>query len=86
MESWVIRLSDEVLAQRIENYARERKISMATAVEQLLRQAVRGEEAIGRKPIGKALDKYRGRWSEAEEQEFLESVEPMNVVDPELWK
>ncbi len=36
-------------------------------------------------PIGHALDHFMGVWTEAEEQEFLKAIEPLEQVDWEMW-
>ncbi len=36
--------------------------------------------------VGHALDRFIGRWSEADEKRILQSIAPCEAVDKALWK
>jgi hypothetical protein len=43
------------------------------------------DDSPSNSPIGHALDHFMGVWTEAEEQEFLKAIEPLEQVDWEMW-
>jgi hypothetical protein len=45
-----------------------------------------GDEKIPESAIGCALDEFIGTWSAADEKRLLESIEPFETVDEDLWK
>ncbi len=45
-----------------------------------------GDETTSENAIGSALDQFIGAWSAADEKRMLESIEPFEAVDEELWK
>jgi plasmid stability protein len=76
-----IRNMPQDVAAALENEKRRRGTSLNQTVIEILRQSlgVRGNRTNG-------LARLAGTWSEADEREFLNAVEPFNEIDRELWK
>ena len=73
-------LPDEVSDAR-ERERRRRGTSLNQTVIDLLRQSlgVGGARNSG-------LARLAGTWTETDQQEFLRSIQPLNEIDPDLWK
>ena len=73
------------VARAIRAKAKRERLSINKAVVKLL------EEATGvAKPSGPVLhhdlDRFAGRWSQDEYDQFSESLREQRVIEPEMWK
>ena len=87
MKQLTLRGFDPALEQRLRELADELQISLNRAALLLMRRGAGLADA--RRPaseVGGALDSFIGVWSEEQEAELLESVEPFEQIDPELWR
>lgn len=81
-----IRDTDDALDRRLRQLAQRQGVSLNRTALQLLRKGVGMSEP--REPaevVGSSLDDLIGTWSAADEAEFLQSIEPLEQVDPTLW-
>ncbi len=87
MSQLTIRGFEGELEQRLRQLARERGISLNRAALLLMRRGA-GLESETRGPggIGAALDRFVGCWSAEQEKELLAAIEPLEQIDPELWR
>jgi len=87
MQQMTIRGFDGELLDRLKREAHEKGVSLNKAALQLLRRAT-GLDQTARRPelVGDSLDRLIGAWSEQEEREFLESIEPCEHADESLWR
>jgi hypothetical protein len=78
---------DPDLEKRIRELARKEGISLNQASLRLLRKGA-GLERTGAAghTVGDSLDHLIGTWSSEESNEFLESIEPVEQIDPSFWK
>jgi hypothetical protein len=80
-----IRVSDKHLERHLRAVARREGISLSKAALILMRKGagltVQGESS----PIGNALDRFIGSWTEKDEQEILTSIADCETVDQSLW-
>ena len=87
MSQLTIRGFDRHLERHLREVARDRGISLNKAALLVLsRGAGLDSESSVAKGIGTALDRFVGNWSEAEERELLDALEPLEQVDSELWR
>lgn len=90
MKQLTLRGFDEELAARLERLASERSISLNRAALLLMRRGAGLGASEADLPvetaIGSALDKFIGVWTQAEERDFLQSIEGLDQIDPELWE
>jgi plasmid stability protein len=73
-------LPDDV-SVALEQERRRRGTSLNQTVIDLLRQSLGVANARNN-----GLARLSGTWTEAEEQEFLSSIQPLHEIDPDLWK
>ena len=89
MKQLTLRGFDERLEERLREVARVRQISLNRAALYLMRRGA-GLEGAVREPaagrVGGALDSFIGVWSAADEAELLAAIEPLEQIDPELWR
>jgi hypothetical protein len=73
-------IPDEI-ASALEREKQRRRTSLNQTVIDLLKQSlgVGGVRSNG-------LSRLAGTWSEAEHRDFLAAIEPLNELDPDLWK
>jgi len=80
-----IRVSDKHLERHLRAVARREGVSLSKAACILMRKgagfAGQGESS----PIGAALDRFIGSWTEEDEQEVLTSIGDFETVDQGLW-
>ncbi len=87
MKQLTVRGFDKDLERRIRQIARERRLSLNRAVLELLRRGAGQVPAGGEsRVVGDSLDRLVGCWSREEEAEFLRAIEPLERVDPEVWR
>lgn len=87
MRQLSLRGFDKELERRLKELARREGVSLNKAAQILLRRgAGLTETGPSSTAVGGALDQFIGRWSEAEERRFLESIAPCEAVDEALWK
>lgn len=87
MEQLSLRGFEKELERKLRNVARRERVSLNKAALLLMRRGAGLSEA-GASPtaVGDALDRFIGRWSEADEKRVLESIAPCEAVDEALWK
>ncbi|MEA2240129.1 MAG: hypothetical protein QOC81_4853 [Thermoanaerobaculia bacterium] len=80
-----IRVSDKLLECHLRAVARRENVSLSKAALILMRKGagltVPGEFS----PIGTALDRFIGSWTEENEREILTSIADCETVDQSLW-
>ena len=76
-----IRNLPEEVSVALKNEKQRRGTSLNQTVIEILRQSL---GASGTRSNG--LAHLAGTWSEADQREFLNAVEPLNKIDRELWK
>ncbi|MGH2569775.1 MAG: hypothetical protein ACRDGR_01030 [bacterium] len=75
------------LSRQLHSLAKSEGLSLNQAVLRLLRRgAGLGEERAGRDRVGQSLDSLAGTWTEEEEREFLDALEPFESIDQSLWQ
>ena len=87
MKQLTLRGFDPALERRLRELADEMQISLNRAALLLMRRGAGLVET--RRPdreVGGALDSFVGVWSGKEEAELLEAIEPLQRLDPELWR
>jgi hypothetical protein len=78
---------DKDLERHLRGLARREGLSLNKAALLLMRRGAGLEaEAAPRDVVGNSLDRLIGRWSAAEEKQFLESIETLEAVDESLWR
>jgi hypothetical protein len=79
---------DKQLEQQLKELARREGVSLNQAALMLLKKGAGLDDATAspRTAIGDGLDRFIGRWSRAEEEEFLESIAACEAVDEAFWK
>ena len=86
MKQLTIRGFDEWLERCLRELARERRISLNRAALELMRRgAGRPDRFDSTDRVGASLDRFIGVWSDEDEAELREALEPLEQVDPELW-
>ena len=87
MKQLTLRGFDSALERRLRELADEMQISLNRAALLLMRRGA-GLMEIRRpeEEVGEALDSFIGVWSDEQEAELLEAVEPLRRIDPELWR
>lgn len=87
MNQLTIRGFDERLERRLRELAETRQISLNRAALELMRRGAglsdRGESTAS---VGSALDKFIGTWTEEDEAAFQRAIEPLEQIDPDLWR
>jgi len=86
MKQLTIRGFDDELEGRLRELSTTRGISLNQAALLLMRKGAGISEPHLRNVVGSSLDDLIGTWTEAEEQEFLRSVEAFDEVDEEMWR
>jgi hypothetical protein len=87
MNQLTIRGFGDELKNRLVRLARRRQISLNKAALVLLRRgAGLTESGGGSQVIGSSLDNLIGTWTEVDETEFMEAVQPCEAIDEELWR
>jgi hypothetical protein len=87
MTQLTIRGFDKDLQDALRRLAESESISLNRAALELMRRgAGLGPNAQASQRIGHSLDHLMGTWSEDEEREFLEAIEPFGQIDEELWR
>jgi hypothetical protein len=87
MNQLSLRGFDKELERKLKELARREGVSLNKAALMLLKKgAGLTEPAASRTAIGGALDRFIGRWSEADEKRLIESIASCEVVDETLWK
>lgn len=94
MSTLIIRDLDEQLAVKLKREAKKRDLSVNRFLHQLIEAALQPSPAP--LPAGEYVHeclrprndsaKLAGGWSQADEDEFLESTKSTREVDPEMWK
>jgi hypothetical protein len=78
---------DKELERKLRDVARRERVSFNKAALLLMRRgAGLTETSASPTAVGDALDRFIGRWSEADEKRVLESIAPCEAVDEALWK
>ena len=87
MKQLSLRGFDPELEKRIRDLARKEGISLNQASLRLLRKGA-GMEGTGgaSQTVGDSLDHLIGTWSPEDSDAFLESIEPVEQIDPSFWK
>ena len=85
MKPITLRGLDESTARALRELADQEGLSLNRAALRLLKSATSAEERTGKR-IGRALDRYFGRWTKAEARAFNRAVSAFSRVDPELWR
>ena len=87
MKQLTLRGFDPALERSLRELASELQISLNRAALLLMRRgAGLGDGSRPSREVGGALDSFIGVWSGEQEAELLESVEPFEQIDPELWR
>jgi hypothetical protein len=87
MDQLSLRGFGKELERRLKELARHEGVSLNKAALMLLnRGAGLTEREVSSTAIGDALDRFIGRWSEAEEKRLIESITSCETVDESLWK
>ncbi len=87
MKQLTIRGLEPELEERVRKLARSEGISLNQAVLRLLRRgAGMAPGAQSQEVVGSSLDHLIGTWTEAEEQELLDSIRDVERVDDEIWR
>jgi len=87
MNQLSLRGFDKELERKLKELARREGVSLNKAALMLLKKgAGLTEPAESGTAIGGALDRFIGRWSEADEKRLIESIASCEVVDETLWK
>ena len=87
MKQLTLRGFDPALERRVRELAAELQISLNRAALLLMRRGAGLADARGpARAVGGGLDSFIGVWSEDQEAEFLEAIEPLQRIDPELWR
>jgi hypothetical protein len=73
------------VAKAVKAKARKEKLSLNKAVVRLLEEAT-GDGGRDEEVLHHDLDFLIGTWTEAEYDEFMESLHEQRRVDPEMWK
>jgi len=87
MDQFSLHGFDEQLERRLKELASKEGVSLKDAALMLLKRGagLAGSEQPST-PIGNRLDRFIGRWSQADEESFLESIAACEAVDESLWK
>ena len=86
MKQLTLRGFDEALERRLRETAEEQQISLNRAALQLMRRgAGLTQEQLPTDRVGSVLDSFIGVWSEEDEAELEQALEPFEEIDPELW-
>jgi hypothetical protein len=87
MNQLSLRGFDKELERKLKELARREGVSLNKAALMLLKKgAGLTEPSQPSTAIGGALDRFIGRWSEADEKRLIESIASCEVVDETLWK
>jgi hypothetical protein len=80
-----LRVSDKHLERHLRAVARREGVSLSNAALILMRKGaglpVQGDSS----PIGTALDRFIGSWTEDEENQILQSIAPCEEIDESHW-
>ena len=87
MNQLTLRGFDERLERMIRDLAERRGISLNRAALELMRRgAGLAEPESTANAVGSALDTFISTWSEEDEVELRRALEPLEQIDPELWR
>ena len=87
MKQLTLRGFDPALERRLRELAGELQISLNRAALLLMRRGAGLVDTQGAgREIGGALDSFIGVWTGEQEAELLQAVEPLQQIDPELWR
>jgi hypothetical protein len=87
MDHLSLRGFDKQLERRLRELARREGLSLNKAALLLMKKgAGLAEPAQASTVVGDALDRFIGRWSEADEKQFIESIASCEAVDENFWK
>jgi hypothetical protein len=81
-----VRGVDKHLERHLRELARREGVSLNKAALMLMRRGAGLAESKTSSPIGNALDRFIGSWSEGREQKILGSIASFEVVDESFWK
>ncbi len=82
-----VRGIDKEMERRLLVLARQEGGSLNRAALKLMRRGAGLADAKVPAPvIGSDLDEHMGTWNEAEEREFLATIESCEEIDPSMWK
>jgi len=86
MNQLTIRGFDEQLEKCLRQLAAERQISLNRAALALMRRgAGLTERRDSPDRVGSALDSFIGVWSDEDESELRQALEPFEQIDPGFW-
>lgn len=80
-----LRISDKQLARGIKELARRENVSLNNAALLLMRRGA-GLEAAPSSAVSDALDRFIGRWSDADENRLLAGIASCEAVNEALLK
>lgn len=86
MKQLTIRGLGDDLARAIRRLANRDGTSLNRAAVKLLRRGAGLEDGEGPDTVGSSLDHLIGSWSEAEADEFEESLRHFETIDEALWE
>ena len=87
LKQLTLRGFDAALERCLRELADELQISLNRAALLLMRRgAGLGTTHRTAREVGGALDSFIGVWSGEQEAELLEAIEPLQRIDPELWR
>ena len=82
-----VRGFDKQLERRLRELAERRGVSLNRAALELMRRgAGLLDSEANSSSVGSALDTFINTWSEEDEIELRQAVEPFEQIDPELWR
>jgi DNA-binding ferritin-like protein (Dps family) len=73
------------VARAIRAKAKRERLSINKAVVKLLEEAT-GAAKPSRPVLHHDLDRFAGRWSQEEYDQFMESLREQRAIEPEMWK
>jgi hypothetical protein len=76
---------DPELAARLQRIARQDEISLNQAAVRLLRKAAGMQAPEAARPDSSWVQRYAGKWTAEEAEEFDRAVSTFERVDPEDW-
>lgn len=82
MPDILVRDVDPVVVENLKLAARQRKISVARLVSELLAEQYSREK----QPVYNDLDMLAGTWTAADLRAFEDAIEPLTQVDAQMWK
>jgi len=86
MDQLTLRGLDERLARCLRELAKKQHLSLNRAALELMRRgAGLSDSQESSNAVGSTLDRFIGVWSDEDEAELLEALEPFEQIDTELW-